>query len=117
MIERLILVRPHLGRDGLIPLVGIVEYRIDVEHDAAERIKAVLDHLSDLELCTTNLAHDGSRRFSNYSPDKTVVKSAIVASGSALSDLIIHIGMPYRGLSRQPAGRDRPAPWPVSRLR
>jgi hypothetical protein len=37
MIERLILVRSHLGRNRLIPLLGVVEFRIDVEHDAAKR--------------------------------------------------------------------------------
>ena len=57
MIERLVLPRPDLGRDCLVPFVGIVENRIDVEHDAAERIEAVPDDLADLVLGASNLAH------------------------------------------------------------
>ena len=48
MIERLILMRPDLGRDRLVPFLRIVENRIDVEDDAAKRIKAVPDNLADL---------------------------------------------------------------------
>ena len=57
MIERLVLVRPHLGRDRLVPFLGIVEDRIDVEHHAAERIEAVPDDLADLILGDSNLVH------------------------------------------------------------
>ena len=37
VIERLILVRAHFGGDRLLPFLGVVEDRIDVEHHAAER--------------------------------------------------------------------------------
>src|SRR5271169_4900168 len=57
MVERLILMRPDFGRDRLVPFVGIVEYRVDVENDAAERIEAVPDNLADLILGVPNLAH------------------------------------------------------------
>ncbi len=57
MIERLILVRPHFGRDRLVPFLGIVEHRIDIEHDAAKRIEAVPDDLADLIFGVPNLVH------------------------------------------------------------
>ena len=50
MIERLVLVRAHLGRDRLLPLVGVVELGIDVDHHASERIEAVADNLADGEI-------------------------------------------------------------------
>ena len=59
MIEGLILPRPDLGRDGLPPFLRVVEDRIDVEDDAAERIKAVFYHLSDLEFGFAHFVHDG----------------------------------------------------------
>src|SRR5579862_7091228 len=49
MIEGLVLRRPPLRRNGFIPFLGIVEDRIDVENDAAKRIEAVADDLSDRE--------------------------------------------------------------------
>ena len=42
MIERLILVRAQISRDRQPPFLGVVEDRIDVEDDAAERKDAVL---------------------------------------------------------------------------
>jgi len=57
MIERLILVRTHVGRDRLVPFLGIVENRIDIEYDAAERVEAVPDDLADLVLGVPNLVH------------------------------------------------------------
>src|SRR5262245_14773924 len=57
MVERLVLVRTDLGRDRLVPFLGVVEFGIDVEHDAAEREQAVADHLTDLELGVARLAH------------------------------------------------------------
>src|SRR5487761_2747405 len=59
MVEWLILVRPDLGRDRLVPVVGIVENRVDVEYHAAERIKAVADDLADLIFGVSNLVHRG----------------------------------------------------------
>ena len=47
MVKRLVLARAHLGRDGFPSLLGVVEHRIDVEHDATELKQAVLDHLAD----------------------------------------------------------------------
>ena len=64
VIERLVLVRPHFGGDRLPPFLGIVEHRIDVEHDAAERKQPVLDHLADPEFCDADLfsvIHHGLR--------------------------------------------------------
>src|ERR1022692_4132711 len=57
MVKRLVLARAHLGRDRLPPFLGVVEYRIDVEHHAAERIEAVLDHLADLVFCDAYFVH------------------------------------------------------------
>src|ERR1700741_775155 len=61
MIERLVLVRTDFRGDRLVPFVGIVEHRIDVEHDAAERIEAVPDDLADLIFGVANLAHGGGQ--------------------------------------------------------
>ena len=58
MVERLILVRPDIRRDRLVPFLGVAEGRIDIEHDAAKRIKAVADHLADLVLRGANIVHD-----------------------------------------------------------
>jgi hypothetical protein len=60
MIERLVLVRPHLGGDRLVPLLGIGEYRVDVEHHAAERVDPVADDLADLILRVANLDHNAN---------------------------------------------------------
>src|SRR5262245_18537606 len=57
VIERLVLVRPHLRRNGLIPFLGVAEDRVYVEHDAAERIHAMSHDLADLELGESHLAH------------------------------------------------------------
>jgi hypothetical protein len=56
MIERLVLRRPPLGGDRVVPFLGIIEDRIDIEDHAAERIEAVADDLSDRELtCAIDL--------------------------------------------------------------
>ena len=34
VVERLVLARPGVGRNSLIPLLGVVELRVDVENDA-----------------------------------------------------------------------------------
>src|SRR5450830_848331 len=57
MVKRLVLARAHLGRDRLPPFLGVVELWIDVEHHAAERIEAVLDHLADLVFGCQYLLH------------------------------------------------------------
>ena len=57
MIERLILVRPNLGRNRLVPFLGIVEQRIDVENDPAKRIDAVPHDLADGVFGDSNLVH------------------------------------------------------------
>ena len=49
MVKRLFLVRAHFGRNRLIPFVGIVELRIDIDHHTAKRIEAVPDDLADAE--------------------------------------------------------------------
>ena len=47
VIEWLVTVRAHLFGDGVPPFLGVVEHRIDIEHDATKRIDAVLDHTAD----------------------------------------------------------------------
>src|SRR4051812_14702036 len=49
MVERLVLVRPDLLRDRVIPFVGVGEDRIDVEDHAANVEHAVADHVADGE--------------------------------------------------------------------
>src|ERR1700733_14908846 len=117
MIERLILVRTNFRGDRLVPFVGIVEHRIDVEHDAAERIEAVPDDLADLIFGVANLAH-GSGQITAFAAQSC--KAAIVASAGpdgALERFIARIWPPYRGLWRLRGVPDRPAPWLVSRSR
>ena len=50
MVERLILARPHIGGNSLVPFVGIGEFGIDVENDAAKREVPMPDLLADREL-------------------------------------------------------------------
>jgi hypothetical protein len=57
MIERLVFVRPHLSRDRLVPFLGVVEDRIDIEHDAAERKNPVPQNLADLVFRCTRIVH------------------------------------------------------------
>src|ERR1700733_14016428 len=121
MIEWLILVRTDFRGDRLVPFVGIVEYRIDVEHDAAERIEPVPDDLADLIFGVPNLAH-GSAQITACAARSC--KAAIVASaglggfsGGFWGEFITRIWPPYRGLSRPQAAPGRPAPWPASRSR
>ena len=47
MVERLILARPDVGRNGVVPFIRVVELGIDIEHHAAERKDAVADDLAD----------------------------------------------------------------------
>src|SRR5262249_42805849 len=61
VVERLILVRTHFGGDRLIPFICVVEFRIVVEHDPAEREDAVADHRSDGKFGGAKL-HRGSQR-------------------------------------------------------
>ena len=49
MIEGLILGRPDLLGDRLVPLLGVAELRIDVENHAAERKHPMPDHLAQAE--------------------------------------------------------------------
>src|ERR1700688_4611095 len=117
MIERLVLVTTDFRGDRLVPFVGIVEHRIDVEHDAAERIEAVPDDLADLIFGVANLAH-GSGQITACAARSC--KAAIVAgtgAGGFFGPFIARISQPFPGLWRQRGVPDRPAPWPVSRSR
>ena len=49
MIERLVLVGPHVLGDRQPPFLGVGELRVDVEDHPPEGVKAVLDHLADEE--------------------------------------------------------------------
>src|SRR3984893_15922645 len=82
MIERLVFMRTDFRGDRLVPFVGIVEYRIDVEDDAAERIEAVPDDLADLIFGVANLAH-GSAQITACAASSC--KTAIVASAGPAS--------------------------------
>ena len=57
VIERLVLVRPHLFRNRQPPLLGVVEFGIDVEDHAPERKHPVADDLPDLEFGGTRFNH------------------------------------------------------------
>jgi hypothetical protein len=58
MLVGLVLGRPHILRDGLVPFFGIGEGRVHIEDDAPEGIDPVPDNLADLELCAANRRHD-----------------------------------------------------------
>src|SRR3546814_426964 len=57
LIERLVLLRPQVGRNRLPPLLGVVEHRIDVIDDAAEREQAMPDDIADTEFRLAALRH------------------------------------------------------------
>src|SRR3979490_1764070 len=100
VIERLILVRPNLRRDRLVPLLGIVELRIDVEHDTAKRKQAVTNHLADLELRVAHFAH---------------AQTDIVQDCGIRQIVKGCNGPPPPDPWPQPGGRDRQRLWPASR--
>src|SRR4029077_7745519 len=77
VIERLVLMRSDFRGDRLVPFVGIVEHRIELEHHAAERIEAVPDDLADLIFGVANLAH-GSGQITACAASSC--KAAIVAN-------------------------------------
>ena len=57
VIEGLVLVRPHLFRNRQPPLLGVVEFGIDVEDHAPEGKHPVADDLPDLEFGGTRFNH------------------------------------------------------------
>src|SRR5512134_2505623 len=57
VIVRLILDRPDILRDRQPPLLGIGEFGIDIENDAAERVNPVTNDLPDLILGLTYRKH------------------------------------------------------------
>src|SRR5580704_9874615 len=113
MIERLVLARPHLGGDRLVPFLGIVEHRIDVEYDTAERIKPVPHHLADLVLRVSNLFHH-STHFSPL-PRWSGNDYAAPWDTGLGSYVIVRSAASFRDPSRPQSRLGRPAPWPVSR--
>ncbi len=90
----------NLCWDRLVPLLGIVELRIDVEHDTAKRKQAVTNDLADLELGVAHFTH-------------------------AQTDIVQDCGIRQRvkGCNAppppdpwpQPGGRDRQPLWPASK--
>src|SRR3546814_5013296 len=72
LIERLVLLRPQVGRNRLPPLLGVVEHRIDVIDDAAERKQAMPDDIADTEFRLAALRHgDRSALVRNRSEEHT----------------------------------------------
>src|SRR4249920_3089068 len=116
MIERLILVRADFSRDRLVPFFRVAEDRINVEHDAAERIKAVTNHLADLKFGVADLVHD--RRFPAAGA-RCLLPSTIMARRGRGREwsFITGTGLPFPGLLRQRAVPGQQAPWPASRWR
>jgi hypothetical protein len=47
VIEGLVLRRPDVLWNGIVPFLGVVERRIHVENDAAKGVEAMLYHLTD----------------------------------------------------------------------
>src|SRR5690242_149433 len=78
MVEGLLLRRPAVGRDRLIPFLGIVEHRIDIEDDAAKGIEPVPDDLSDREF--------------GIAPDAFGIQKSPVASRRARNGIPLYMG-------------------------
>ena len=51
MIEGLFFVGAHFGCDGFIPFVGIVEFGININNDATERIDAMTYNRTNTKFC------------------------------------------------------------------
>ena len=51
MVERLILTGSLIRRNRLVPFLGVVKHRINVEDDPAKREKAVAYNLTDCKFC------------------------------------------------------------------
>src|SRR5690242_20708512 len=100
MIERLVLARTYLGRNRLIPFLGIGKHRVDVEHHAAERIDAVAHDLADLKFCNPDLLHllRSTRPIAQTAP-------------------LVHSAPPWWDLWRRRDAQGRPKLWPASRSR
>ena len=58
VIEGLVLAGADLGGNRIPPFFGVVEYRVDVKNDAAERKYPVTDNLADPEFCEWQLTHN-----------------------------------------------------------
>lgn len=54
MVERLVLAGTDILGNGLVPFLGVVEFRVDIEDDSTEIEESVLDHLADLEFCAAD---------------------------------------------------------------
>ena len=68
VVEGLILARPHLGGDRLIPLVTVGEHRIDIEDHTAKGEQPMANDIADGETRVQDRRHarggggDGGRR-------------------------------------------------------
>jgi hypothetical protein len=51
MIEGLFFIGAHLGRNGFIPFIGIVEFWININNDATERIDAMTYNRTNTKFC------------------------------------------------------------------
>ena len=91
MIEWLVLVRTHLWRDRLIPFIGIVEFGIDVDDHAPDRIEAMTNDFADTEFGLSVL-HEGK---SGAAGDGNTSSSARLEAFLHLHDLAaaIHAGL------------------------
>src|SRR5262249_19372088 len=100
MIERLVLARPGLRGDRLVPFLGIIEFWVDIEHDAPKRKQAVANHLTDLEIGVSRLAPAQLAIIQGFQPRQRLKSRSVP---------------PRPGPWAQPSGRDRPPPWPASK--
>ena len=58
VVERLLLRRAAVLGNGVVPFLGIGEFRIDIEHNPAERVLLVADDLTQVIFCTCLQHHD-----------------------------------------------------------
>src|SRR5258708_30672563 len=118
MVVGLILVRTHLGGNGLVPLLGVAEERVDIEHHAPERIDAVSHDLTDGIFRAPNFTH--SSHPLSHDPPELWRSAAILLNACSVSQILLQITTrtmrPWPGPWRPPGARGRPLPWLASRL-
>jgi len=83
MIKRLVLARPHAFGNGFPPLIAVAEFRIHVEHDAAERIHPVANDLLGVVYAAKQEFALAERHFSRQieiNPKSSVVYTQLAAA-------------------------------------
>lgn len=92
MIIGLVLVRAHFLRDRLVPLLGVAEERIDIEHDAPERIDPVPHDLANGVFRVSNFIHVATH-YTNPNPELWH-SVAILLNVCSTSQILLQVTQP-----------------------